>query len=199
MASETVYTVGRWVVKEGQEAAFVEAWKDLGTFFLGLDRPPGTGTLLRSASDPRLFYSFGPWPDAEAVAAMRAHPQTPDAIGKVAALCDEAVPGMFNVVAYFTKDTGVVGVLITGAVTFGMLVMISSGEALKALGMTVICFALWGVVGDFIVERTPLNIDDLAGYPRVISTGGLEAEPITEEDNERLQKTGLKKEGDDER
>ena len=99
MASETAYTVGRWVVKEGQEIAFIKAWTDLGAFFLSLDQPPGTGTLVRSASDPRLFYSFGPWPSSEAVSAMRAHPRTPEEIEKVAALCDEAVPGMFSVVA----------------------------------------------------------------------------------------------------
>ena len=33
MAGETVYTLGRWMVKEGQETAFVNAWKDLGAFF----------------------------------------------------------------------------------------------------------------------------------------------------------------------
>ena len=38
---------------------------------------------------------------------------------------------------------------------------------------------------------TPLSIDDLAGFPRVVTTGGLEAEPITEDDTERLQEAGI--------
>lgn len=98
---------------------------------------------------------------------------------------------LFNVVAYFVRDTGVIGIMITGAVIFGMLVMVSSGEALKAFFLTMIVMAAYGVVGSFIVKRTPLNMDDLAGFPRVVTTGGLEPEPITEEDNKRLEKTGL--------
>jgi hypothetical protein len=98
---------------------------------------------------------------------------------------------VFNVVAYFVRDTGVIGVMITGAAIFGMLVMVSSGEALKAFFMTMIVIASYGVVGSFIVSRTPLNMDDIAGFPRVVTTGGLEPEPITEEDNKRLEKTGI--------
>lgn len=98
---------------------------------------------------------------------------------------------VINVVAYVCKDVGVVGILISGAITFGMLVLISSGEALKMLGMSMAFIVLYGLVGSFIVERTPLSIDDIAGFPRVVTTGGLEAEPITEEDTERLNETGL--------
>jgi hypothetical protein len=48
---------------------------------------------------PQLFYSYGPWPSAEAVAAMRAVPRSGDEIGKFGALCDEFEPGMFLLVA----------------------------------------------------------------------------------------------------
>ena len=99
MAGDQVYTFGRWVVKAGQEAAFIEVWKELGTFFLSLPEPPGQGTLVQSTDNPNLFYSFGPWPNAEAVAAMRADPGTPAVIGRLAALCEEATPGMFRLVA----------------------------------------------------------------------------------------------------
>ena len=99
--------------------------------------------------------------------------------------------GLINVIAYFLRDTGVVGILITGAAIFGLLVAISSGEALKAFGLTLAFMALYGIVGSFVVKRTPLSIDDLAGFPRVVTTGGLEAEPITEDDTERLQEAGI--------
>ena len=99
MAGEPVYTLGRWVVKAGEEAAFIEAWKELGAFFLSLPEPPGQGSLVQSATEPQLFYSFGPWPSAEAVAAMRADPRAAGEIGKLAALCDEAAPGTFRLVA----------------------------------------------------------------------------------------------------
>ena len=61
MEEETAYTLALWRVKEGSEAEFVEAWKDLSDYFLNLPNPPGTGTLVGSVEDPRLFYSFGPW------------------------------------------------------------------------------------------------------------------------------------------
>lgn len=99
--------------------------------------------------------------------------------------------GVFNAIAFFTKDVGVVGILISGAAIFGLLVAVSSGEALKALGMTLLVIAMYGVVGQFIVSRTPLTIDDLAGFPRMVATGGLEPEPITEEDHKRLERSGV--------
>ena len=62
MAGDEVYTLGRWLVKAGQEATFIHAWKELGAFFLSLPEPPGPGTLVQSTDNPSLFYSFGPWP-----------------------------------------------------------------------------------------------------------------------------------------
>jgi hypothetical protein len=70
MAGDGVYTLGRWVAKAGQEAAFIQAWREFGAFFLSLPEPPGPGTLVQSADNPGLFYSFGRWPSADAVAAM---------------------------------------------------------------------------------------------------------------------------------
>ena len=99
MAKEEVYTLGRWLVKPGKEDLFVEAWKGLGRFFLLLPEPPGIGTLVQSVDNPCLFYSFGPWPSKEAVAAMRAHLNTPGELGKLIALCEEATPGTFRLVA----------------------------------------------------------------------------------------------------
>lgn len=96
-----IYTLGRWVVLPGREDEFVAGWKDLGEFFLSLEHPPpaGTGILVRSLDDPSLFYSFGPWDDPAHVAEMRANPEAPARIGKLAALCSEATPGGFEVIA----------------------------------------------------------------------------------------------------
>ena len=101
MAGDEVYTLGRWVVKAGQEAAFIEAWKELGAFFLSLPEPPGPGpgTLVQSTDNPELFYTLRPWPSAGAVAAMRANPRTPSESGRLATLCEEYTPGMFRLVA----------------------------------------------------------------------------------------------------
>ena len=53
------YTLARWLVAPGQEAAFVAAWQDLAVVFLSLPMPPHWGTLLCSIEEPRLGYSFG--------------------------------------------------------------------------------------------------------------------------------------------
>lgn len=98
----------------------------------------------------------------------------------------------FTVIGYFFRDAGVIGVMFTGAAVFGTLVFVTSGEALKSLAVTVLVFAVFGGLGSFISSRTPLTIDSIGGVPRVVATGGLEAEPITEEDNEALTKAGKK-------
>ena len=97
--SEAVYTLGVWRTKAGREQEFVSAWLELGRFFRQLERPPGPGMLLQSLDDSQQFYSFGPWGSLEDIAAMRAHPQTGEMIGKLRELCEIATPGGFRVVA----------------------------------------------------------------------------------------------------
>ena len=93
------YTLGRWLVRAGQEDAFVTAWKELGDYFLSLPEPPGVGTLIRSLENTRLFFSFGPWRRLEDIGAMRADPRTPAMLGQLNALCEEATAGGYRVVA----------------------------------------------------------------------------------------------------
>ncbi|MGA7097851.1 MAG: hypothetical protein WB245_09820 [Acidimicrobiia bacterium] len=97
--SDEVYTLGVWRIKEGKETEFVEAWKALSSFFRGLPRPPGTGTLVQSTDEPSLFYSFGPWQTLADVEAMRSHPNTRDELARLTDLCEEAHPGTFRVIA----------------------------------------------------------------------------------------------------
>ncbi len=66
---------------------------------MSLKAPPHWGTLLRSVEDPRLFYSFGPWPSMETIATMRAHPGASEAIGTLRALCEKAELGIYLVAA----------------------------------------------------------------------------------------------------
>src|SRR5215211_6675076 len=100
MEEDTAYTLALWRVKEGREEEFVEAWKSLSDYFLDLPNPPGgTGTLARSVEDSRLFYSFGPWRSLDDIRGMRSAPRTPEMIGKLTALCEEAKLGTFRVVA----------------------------------------------------------------------------------------------------
>lgn len=93
---------------------------------------------------------------------------------------------VINVAAFFLKDQGVVGAMISGLLLFGILAAVSSGEVLKAFFMGIILVASYGAIGMTVVPRTPLEIDDIGGFTQVVMTGGLEAEPIREEDSDKL-------------
>jgi hypothetical protein len=93
------YTLGVWRAKKGREKEFIDAWQELGTAFFSLPTPSGTGTLLQSLEDPEQFYSFGPWPSLEAIQSMRDDPEAGKALGTLTALCEEAKPGAFRMVA----------------------------------------------------------------------------------------------------
>ncbi len=99
--NQRVYTLGAWRVKPGGETAFIAAWKELGAVFLNLPHPPpaGSGTLIQSLSDPTQFYSFGPWESLADVQAMRQDASAQTGIARLRALCVEATPGSFQVVA----------------------------------------------------------------------------------------------------
>ncbi len=93
------FTLARWYVAPEQEGAFVAVWNELATVFLSLQSPPQWGTLLRSIEEPRLFYSFGPWPSLETIAVMRAHPDAVASIAKLTALCETTELGTYWVEA----------------------------------------------------------------------------------------------------
>lgn len=93
------YTLGVWRIKQGRETEFIDMWKAVGVAFSQLPSPPGPGVLVRSESDPALFYSFGPWKRLEDIQAMRGDAQSHAALQKLISLCSEATPGTFRVVA----------------------------------------------------------------------------------------------------
>ena len=100
MTDSNVYTHAEWLVLAGREEEFIAAWKELGRAFAALEQPPLWGSLLRSTTEPRLFYSFGPWRSTEDVAAMRAHAPTLAVLQRVRALCERATPGGYERVAH---------------------------------------------------------------------------------------------------
>jgi hypothetical protein len=96
----TVYTHALWRVKPGNEEAFIAAWTDLSNVFSALNHPPIWGTLIRSATEPNLFYSFGPWHSAGDVESMRRDENATVALAHLRSLCDEATPGMYFLVRH---------------------------------------------------------------------------------------------------
>lgn len=104
MNEGTEFTHAEWQVKPGNETEFIEAWRALSDVFSSLERPPLWGSLLRSRTDPTVFYSFGPWSSADDVAAMRADPAAQSALQAVISLCESATPGSFELVAHVVVD-----------------------------------------------------------------------------------------------
>jgi hypothetical protein len=94
----TAYTIARWRVTRGQEAAFRAAWHELADVFSRLGRPPLNGTLLQHETESTLFVSFGPWSCPEDIHAMKRDPAAQDAFLRVTALCEETDWGAFGVV-----------------------------------------------------------------------------------------------------
>jgi heme-degrading monooxygenase HmoA len=64
------YTSGLWRVKDGQEDAFVEAWRE---FVSWAKEQPGSGTfrLVRDVEDPSRYMSFAPWDTFDAQRAWK--------------------------------------------------------------------------------------------------------------------------------
>lgn len=92
-----------------------------------------------------------------------------------------------NAAAFFLRDTGVLGVLGIGGVTFIMLVIVSSMDMVRSAVTWAIVVALWGGVAWGVLPRAPgLKLDDLGGMPRVVLSGGMEAEPMTDEEGKGL-------------
>lgn len=98
--SEAAYTLARYCVRPGHEEAFLATWRELAGVFRTLPEPPSWGTLVQSASDPAVYYSFGPWRDPAHVRAMREAPEAQAAFDRVAAHCEVIEPGDYKLVEH---------------------------------------------------------------------------------------------------
>lgn len=96
----TPYTLAKWQVRPGNESEFVAAWQQLAQAFAQLPDPPLWGSLLRSDTDPALFYSFGPWRRPDDIAAMRADSGALAALEALKKLCVDASPASYRLVAH---------------------------------------------------------------------------------------------------
>jgi heme-degrading monooxygenase HmoA len=54
------YTSGTWIVKTGEEEAFVQAWTDFVTWASGM-AGSGTFRLVHDLEQPHRYVSFAPW------------------------------------------------------------------------------------------------------------------------------------------
>jgi heme-degrading monooxygenase HmoA len=91
------YTSGTWTVKDGEDDAFVAAWREFVTWASEL---PGSGTfrLVRDVDEPSHYLSFAPWESHDAQHAWKELPDFPERIGRVRAHCDDFRPHVFELV-----------------------------------------------------------------------------------------------------
>ena len=83
------YSSGEWLVREGSEEEFIEAWTNFVEW--SLDSTPGAESfvLVRSTEEPRKFLSLGAWESQQAQERWREMPQMQVMLGQARALCDE--------------------------------------------------------------------------------------------------------------
>jgi heme-degrading monooxygenase HmoA len=91
------YTSGTWVVKEGEEDAFVAAWTE---FVEWASEQPGSGTfrLVRDVEDPSRFMSFAPWESFEAQRAWKETDEFRERMARVQQHVAEFTPSVYELV-----------------------------------------------------------------------------------------------------
>ena len=76
------YTNGVWIVKPGEEDAFVSAWREFASW--GHTRPGcGTLRLVRDTSEASRYMSFGAWESFEAQRAWKDDPEFGERMARV--------------------------------------------------------------------------------------------------------------------
>jgi heme-degrading monooxygenase HmoA len=98
------FVSGTWVVREGDEPAFAEAWAR----FLDWSHDEVVGLhwalLLRDGKDPRHFVSVAEWDTAAHRDAWRVHPDFPAHFGPCRALCEDFRGADYELEAAVTGD-----------------------------------------------------------------------------------------------
>ena len=91
------YSSGKWIVKPGEEDAFVEEWTAFVTWASSL---PGSGTfrLVRDKDRPSNYLSFAPWESLQAQNAWLEQPEFRDRIGRVRSHCEDFRPATYELV-----------------------------------------------------------------------------------------------------
>jgi quinol monooxygenase YgiN len=68
------YTSGDWLVKEGNEQAFIDQWVAVAGWCLEHSAGARSFRLIRDRANPRHFISFGEWDDFASVGVARSRP-----------------------------------------------------------------------------------------------------------------------------
>ena len=91
------YTNGVWLVNEGEENAFVEAWREFASWGRTWG---GCGTLhlVRDRAEPNRFMSFAPWESFDAQQAWKESAEFNERIMRVRKHVEDFTPSVFELV-----------------------------------------------------------------------------------------------------
>jgi phosphatidylserine synthase len=102
---------------------------------------------------------------------------------------------IINISGYFLRDTGIFGMLVVGAVIVISMILITAVDVVRASVAALLIAALYAGLGHFVIPRTPLTVDKVGGVTRVVMTGGLEPEPMTEQETQKIMEATDKDNG----
>lgn len=93
-----VYSSGTWLVKEGEDQEFIEAWT---AFAKWLSTMPGAGMarLTKDLDNPGHYLSFAPWESIDAMHSWKSSPEFSEYMGTVQAHVAEFTPTEMELVA----------------------------------------------------------------------------------------------------
>jgi quinol monooxygenase YgiN len=104
MAAEgRLWTLGRWHAKPGNADDFRKAWETFANWTVINQPGAGDGYLLQDETDQDLFFSFGPWENAEAIASWRSTAEFGSFVAQVRDLCDSFEPHSLRLVAHLPE------------------------------------------------------------------------------------------------
>jgi heme-degrading monooxygenase HmoA len=97
LAMAETYTSGVWIVKPGEEDAFIQAWTEFVTWGSSM---PGSGEfrLVRDLDQPGRYSSFAPWESFDAQQAWKEHPEFRERIMRVRGHCEDFQPSTYELV-----------------------------------------------------------------------------------------------------
>jgi quinol monooxygenase YgiN len=87
-----VWTHGTWVVKPGNEDAFVETWTRIARSSMDRWGIIGRPMLLRDRERPNVFKTFGAWPSVDVVEEFRSSDLFRDLVAETQPLLESFEP-----------------------------------------------------------------------------------------------------------
>ena len=93
---ENLYTLGVWLVKAGNEDAFIKAWGEFAEWTKSSFAGASSVVLLRDRSEPRRFVSVGPWRSEKDVQEWRASEGFRTRVEELKPLLERFEPGSYS-------------------------------------------------------------------------------------------------------